>query len=1081
MNRKMTRVLIFILLLSTFVAAFCLLTGCETDPNGEGGASNNGGDKVAVSKVYVKETEKPQLTFVQGNEPDFSAGKLSVERENGSLETVALNDAGVTVTGYDKNTLGEQTVTFSYGGKATTLKVTVVRRMVFKGLTAKYFVGDAFDKSAGTVRVTSDDGKTVNVNMSDDSITVEGFNAATAGAQSVTVRYTASGASYTDTVNVQVYEVGNVKFTAPGKLTYKSHDTEMKISDGYFTVTAKDDATLSKHVPLTKEMVVEGFDPTEVTREHIDTALSQEIKVEYLGNAFTFSITITYSGVSIMQDAIDELKDMVWDGTTPEYTTAQGEIALEAIGYYLEMSAADRELIDATQAMQVVKLAAVYGSESYVNLLGEFSDAFAIDVEQGALAITGKTYEGVNTAAIRLNDPSDEFMVLGSLLNDLVTEFGEQTFDGTNKIKNSVFVLNDNVVVILREIFSHMAKLHNDMAAIPEDWTVQDLEDFAGQIAAAVRHMDAATFGQYTSYVMLCDQVSSWRERDDYLEIIYTYYINYKDQNSFATDLWQRQVPLPGDIQQLYSLIANGVAMINEFAAGGAIAWKDTTSFLFLYDQTIELSNKIANGEDGLYKDIYYFVNFPQLISQYLSGTYRTFCNSLYGDAEFTNLYGCYLTILKHMVADGENYDVNNYLQERQDLIDLFVSMSPAKQKAFLGAVNYLYHVENINDFMLLDFSEGESRSYFIHLMFEYLLQQGLSKELVTTTVNDLFLAIEYYLNTDRYGTALDSFMQKMEAVQNAYQNDLSEDEQKLFDKLLGKAYSRYSSIYEFEKKKAAEQEIELGDTAALLEELKATFAQMQGILELINDESTDRQTKDRAMVLLFTAYEKCASLAAQITATTDYDVLGTYYNVKYQITENVSGTMDDALVYYRSYFINYLLSASYGTMDEKGNVTYYSTWNLYVSSSNISAFMAEISDMMYAIFNGETVTADVIEKAKIALATLTESELALFRVMAGAENYVDFMGYVLSGDMAAILEKMQVMVEKHLEFSFAEKGEQEAALAAFKAAVEDAEELVESLKENEEYKTYIKPMYDQFVAVLNAAENNGNTEQEVA
>ncbi len=1073
MNRKMTRALVVILLLSTFVAAFLLLTGCD---NENAGVGSNNGDNAAVSKVYIKDAEKPQMTFVLGNDPDFSAGKLTVELENGNLESLALNAEGITATGYDKNTVGEQTVTFSYGGKATTLKVNVVRRMVFKGLTAKYFIGDTFDKTTGSVRVTTDDGKTANVNMSDESITVEGFNSANVGAQNVTVRYSANGNTYTDTISVQVYEAGNVKFTAPGKLTYKSHDTELKINDAYFTVSAKDDATLSKLVPLTKEMVTVDFDPTKATREHIDEPLSQEITVKYLDKTFTFQISITYSGVSIMQDAIKALNGMSWTDSVPTYTEAQGETALEAMGYYLEMSAAERELIEEEKAMLVVKLAAVYGTEKYLALLEDFSDAFAVNVEQGAISITGKSYEATNTAANRLNDPDDELRVLGTLLNDLVTEFGTKTLYGTVKVNNAVFVMNDNVVLVIKEILSHMTKLHEDMMNVPVDWTAETLEDHAAAISAAVRHMDAKTFGQYTSYVQLCNQVSSWREHNDYLEIIYTYYINYKDQDSFAADLWQKQVPLPGDIQNLYAMIATGVSMINEFAAGGGVLWKDTTSFFLLYHQTLDLSNKIATGEDSVEKDIYYFVDFPQLISYNLTGAYRTFCNSLYGDKEFENMYGVYFTVLNHWIDDGEDYDMSKYLTERQDLIDIFMSLSPAKQKAVLGAFNYLYHAEKVSDYMLFDYSEGDSRSVMVNFMIEYLRAQGLSEDALNTTVQDLFLAIEYYLNTDRYDTALNSFMEKMASVVNNYDNKLSATDKELFDKLLGKTYARYTSLYSFEQKKAAEQ-IDLGEYAALIEELKANYAQMQSILELLLAESEDQLLKDKSMILLFTTYEKCARLAAQITATTSYDVLGTYYSTKYQITDEVSGTMDDALVHYRSYFITYLVNASLGVMDNQGNVTLQPAWNLYVSS-NIDDFMAEISDMLYALINGEEITADMLAKAKTAMEKLTAEELSLFRVLAGAENYVDFMECMLSDDMAPMIEKLQVIVDAHLEMSFADKSEQEAANEAYKAAMADAVATAEALKDNEEYTTYLKPMYDQFLTVLNAM---NNTEQEAA
>lgn len=1075
MNRKMTRALVVILLLSTFVAAFLLLTGCDNGAAGDGGASNNG-DKVAVSKVYIKDAEKPQMTFVLGNEPDFSAGKLTVEKENGSVESVALNAEGVTVTGYDKNTVGEQTVTFSYGEKATTLKVNVVRRMIFKGLTVKYFVGDSFDKKTGSVRVTSDDGKTANISMSDESITVEGFNAESVGTQNVTVHYTANGTSYTDTVSVQVYEAGNVKFVAPGKLTYKSHETELKINDAYFTITAKDDATLSKHVPLTEEMVVSGFDPNKATRENIDTPLSQEIKVSYLGKEFTFAISLFYSDVSIMQDAIETLKDMKWDSKVPEYTEDQGKIALEALGYYLDMSTADRALIDADKALLVVKLAAVYGTEVYIGLLDEFSDAFAVNLEEGTLAITGKSYEGVDAAYNRLNDSEDEILVLGTLLNNLVKTYGEKDLDGTNKIKNVVFALNENTVILLKEIFAHMTKLHKDLMNVPANWSADTLENYAGEIAAAVRHMDAPTFGQYTNYAQLCGQVSSWRERNDYLEIIYTYYINYKDRDSFAADLWQKQVPLPGDIQNLYAMIATGVSMKNEFAAGGGVLWKDTTSFFLLYHQILDLSNKIAMGEEGVEKDIYYFVDFPQLISYNLTDAYRTFCNSLYGDKEFENMYGVYFTVLNHWIEDGEDYDISKYLTERQDLIDIFVSLSPAKQKAVLGAFNYLYHVEAVSDYMLFDYAEGDSRSVMINFMIEYLRSQGLSEDAINTTVQDLFLAIEYYLNTDRYDTALNSFMEKMANVVDSYNNKLSTEDKALFDKLLGKTYGRYTSLYEFEQKKATEQEIALGNYATLMEELKATYAQMQGVLDLLA-KSEDRLAKDKSMILLFTAYEKCAHLVAQITASTNYDVLGTYYNTKYQITAEVSGTMDDALVYYRGYFITYLVNSSLGVMDDKGNVKLQPAWNLYVGS-NIDDFMSEISDMMYALINGESVTSEMLAKAKTAMEKLTAEELALFRVLAGAENYVDFMECILSDDMAPMIEKLQAIVDAHLEMSFAEESEKETANAAYKAAMADAVATAEVLKDNREYTTYLKPMYDQFLTILNAMNNN---EQEAA
>ena len=54
----------------------------------------------------------PQVLFVQGNELNLSGGKLTV---NG--KEVDLTDKDVQVTGYDKDKLGEQTLTVTYKGK----------------------------------------------------------------------------------------------------------------------------------------------------------------------------------------------------------------------------------------------------------------------------------------------------------------------------------------------------------------------------------------------------------------------------------------------------------------------------------------------------------------------------------------------------------------------------------------------------------------------------------------------------------------------------------------------------------------------------------------------------------------------------------------------------------------------------------------------------------------------------------------------------------------------------------------------------------------------------------------------------
>ena len=109
------------------ISALLMLSGC-------------GGSE--VTEAYITNSNLPRTTYVEGQDLDLSKGYLTVVR-GGEETNIPFSAEGIAVSGYDKNTLGEQTVTFTYEGKATTLKVNVVRRMVFKGIIAKYGIQKA--------------------------------------------------------------------------------------------------------------------------------------------------------------------------------------------------------------------------------------------------------------------------------------------------------------------------------------------------------------------------------------------------------------------------------------------------------------------------------------------------------------------------------------------------------------------------------------------------------------------------------------------------------------------------------------------------------------------------------------------------------------------------------------------------------------------------------------------------------------------------------------------------------------------------------------------------------------------------
>ena len=82
-------------------------------------------------------------------------------------------------------------------------------------------------------------------------------------------------------------------------------------------------------------------------------------------------------------------------------------------------------------------------------------------------------------------------------------------------------------------------------------------------------------------------------------------------------------------------------------------------------------------------------------------------------------------------------------------------------------------------------------------------------------------------------------------------------------------------------------------------------------------------------------------------------------------------------------------------------------------------------------------------------------------------------------GAVKEMAEKMQSIAEAHAAYvalagkEDATKEEIAAALSAYQTAVDAAAELSTSLAENEDYKTFLKSLYDQFVLILESAQKS--------
>ena len=99
----------------------------------------------SVEAISVSESDDYQTVYVRGQDLNLSGGILIIDED----EKISLDSKDISVSGYNKDTLGKQTVTIEYKGAKTEITVTVVERLVVNGAITNYIVGDNFDRSRG--------------------------------------------------------------------------------------------------------------------------------------------------------------------------------------------------------------------------------------------------------------------------------------------------------------------------------------------------------------------------------------------------------------------------------------------------------------------------------------------------------------------------------------------------------------------------------------------------------------------------------------------------------------------------------------------------------------------------------------------------------------------------------------------------------------------------------------------------------------------------------------------------------------------------------------------------------------------
>lgn len=166
------------------------------------------------NKIFVKVMDPeevfsavPTFDSIKVTDPLQTEYKVGEDLNTEGMVTTAVYSDGTTreiskeaysVTGYDKNTAGDQKVTVTYAGKTDTFTVTVKKDgqepekpfltgiKITDPIKTEYKIGEELDLTGMTVKAVYSDGKEAEIT---EGYSVEGFDSKTAGEKEIVVTY----------------------------------------------------------------------------------------------------------------------------------------------------------------------------------------------------------------------------------------------------------------------------------------------------------------------------------------------------------------------------------------------------------------------------------------------------------------------------------------------------------------------------------------------------------------------------------------------------------------------------------------------------------------------------------------------------------------------------------------------------------------------------------------------------------------------------------------------------------------------------------------------------------------------------
>lgn len=237
-----------------------------------------------VSSISVQ-TKPTKIVYAKGENLNLDGGEIKVTHEDKTTEIINMNDSEVSVTGYNSQTLGKQTLTIKYKEKTTTLEIQVINKITSIDIQTNptkttYIKGEVLDLTGGKLQITYEDQTTEIIDMKGANVSVTGFDSQIIGEQIITVKYKEKTTTFkikvkNDLVKIEIEN-------KPNKTIYFIGENFER--EGMKVIATYEDNTKKE---ITKYDIVEGDDLTletekvtiKYTENEITKTVEQKIKV----------------------------------------------------------------------------------------------------------------------------------------------------------------------------------------------------------------------------------------------------------------------------------------------------------------------------------------------------------------------------------------------------------------------------------------------------------------------------------------------------------------------------------------------------------------------------------------------------------------------------------------------------------------------------------------------------------------------------------------------------------------------------------------------------------------------------------